>query len=303
MGNQKIIPHLWFDREADEAVNFYTSIFPDSGITSSSTLHDTPSGDSDVITFSLSGFTMMAINAGPYLHINPSISFFVNFDPSKDSRAREHLDALWNALSEGGQPLMPLDAYPFSEHYGWIRDRFGVTWQLILTDPEGEERPFIIPALLFTGEVAGKAEEAIDFYLSVFKHAKKGALVRYPAGMEPDKEGTVMFSDFMVENQWFVAMDSSYPHGYGFNEALSLLVACQDQEEIDYYWDRLSAIDEAQQCGWLKDSYGISWQISPEIMQEMMENGTPQQIERMTQAFLKMKKLEIKRLESAFKGP
>ncbi len=96
MGKQKIIPHLWFDHEAKEAVQFYTTIFPDSEIISSSVLHDTPSGDTESITFTLSGFTMMALSAGPYFQINPSISFFVNFDPSKEDKAKEHLGTRWN---------------------------------------------------------------------------------------------------------------------------------------------------------------------------------------------------------------
>lgn len=300
MGTQKIIPHLWFDHEAKEAVQFYTTIFPDSEIISSSVLHDTPSGDPESITFTLSGFTMMALSAGPYFQINPSISFFVNFDPSRDDKAKEHLDTLWNALSEGAEILMPLQEYPFSKHYGWIKDRYGVTWQLILSDPNGEERPFIIPSLLFTGNVCGKAEDAIEFYLSVFDHSKKGSIVHYPAGMEMDKEGTVMFSDFMLERQWFSAMDSGYPHDFGFNEAVSLLVECKDQEEIDYYWERLSADSEAEQCGWLKDKYGVSWQISPEIMDTMMKEGTQEQIDRLTQAFLTMKKLDVEQLKAVY---
>jgi len=300
MGKQKIIPHLWFDREANEAVRFYTTIFPDSEIISRSVLHDTPSGDSESITFTLSGYSMMAIDAGPYFKINPSISFFVNFDPSKDDKAGEHLDTLWNALAEGGEPLMPLQEYPFSKQYGWIKDKYGVSWQLILTKAEGEERPFIMPSFLFAGYVYAKAEEAIDFYLSVFNHTRKGVVVHYPAGMEMDKEGTVMFSDFMLERQWFAAMDSGYPHAFGFNEAISLLVECKDQKEIDYYWDRLSADPEAEQCGWLKDKYGVSWQITPEIMDTMMEKGSAEQIDRLTQAFLKMKKLDVEQLKAVY---
>ena len=126
--------------------------------------------------------------------------------------------------SEGGTVLMPLDKYPFSEKYGWIQDKYGLSWQLILTNPEGEERPAIVPSLLFVGDKCGNAEEAINFYLSVFKNAKQGHIVRYPKGMEPDKEGTIMFSDFMLENQWFTAMDSAHEHKFSFNEAVSFMV-------------------------------------------------------------------------------
>ena len=299
---QKIMPHLWFDKEAREAAEFYTSLFPNSKITSVTTLHDTPSGDTDIVSFALADQTFMAISAGPLFKFNPSVSFFVNFDPSRDQNARENLDALWEGLSRDGTALMPLDKYPFSERYGWIQDKYGLTWQLILTNPEGEERPFIVPSLLFVGDVVGRAEEAINFYLSIFKNSKMGALVHYPAGQEPDKEGTVMFADFMLEGQWFAAMDSAHDHKFAFNEAISFLVRCDTQEEIDYYWDQLSAVPEAEQCGWLKDKFGVSWQISSRLLDEMMTGGTPEQIDRVTQAFLPMKKFDLAELQKAFEG-
>ncbi len=152
------------------------------------------------------------------------------------------------------------------------------------------------------GDVCGKAEEATDFYLSVFRNSRRGSIHRYPAGMEPDKEGTVMFTDFMLEGVWFAAMDSAREHGYGFNEAVSLLVECDSQEEIDYYWEKLSAVPESEQCGWLKDRYGVSWQISPRILDEMFNNGTREQLNRVTQAFLPMKKLIMADLERAWEG-
>ena len=147
-----------------------------------------------------------------------------------------------------------LDSYPFSERYGWLEDKYGLSWQLIYTNLEGEERPLIIPSLMFVGDICGKAEEASDFYLSVFKDSRRGALARYPAGMEPEQEGAIMFTDFKLEGQWFVAMDSAQTHDFAFNEAVSLIVRCKDQEEIDAYWDRLSAVPEAEQCGWIKDN-------------------------------------------------
>lgn len=299
---QKIVPHLWFDTQANEAAAFYTSIFPDSRITHTSVLHDTPSGSVDVAYFELAGYSFASISAGPLFKFNPSISFILNFDPSKDKRARENLDQLWAALSDGGTVLMPLQEYAFSKHYGWIQDKYGISWQLMLTNPEGEERPFITPALMFTRDMTGKAEEATDFYLSVFKNSKRGTLVRYPKGMEPDKESTVMFTDFMLENQWIAAMDSGRMHQFGFNEAISLMVYCQDQEEIDYFWGKLSAVPEAEQCGWLKDKYGVSWQIVPIEMDEMMSKGTKEQVARVTEAFLKMKKFDLAKLREAYEA-
>ncbi len=159
---QKITPHLWFDREAKEAAEFYTSIMPNSQVTTITTLHDTPSGECDVVSFELAGQPFMAISAGPLFTFNPSVSFLLNFDPSRDNHARVHLERLWEQLSEGGTALMPLDTYPFSQRYGWIQDRFGLSWQLMLTNPTGEERSFIIPSLMFAGNIAGRAEEGSD---------------------------------------------------------------------------------------------------------------------------------------------
>ncbi|HEY5573886.1 MAG TPA: VOC family protein [Anaerolineales bacterium] len=299
---QKITPHLWFDKEAKEAAEFYTSLFPDSKVTNITTLHDTPSGDSDNVSFELAGQSFMAISAGPLFKFNPSVSFIVNFDPSRDQHARGNIEALWEKLSQGGATLMPLEKYPFSERYGWIQDKYGLSWQLILSDPTGVERPFIVPSLMFVGDVVGRAEEAIHFYLSVFKDSKMGALVRYGEGQEPDKEGTVTFADFMLEGQWFAAMDSAREHNFAFNEAISFLVHCDTQDEIDDYWSKLSAVPEAEQCGWLKDKFGVSWQIVPTVMDEMMARGSREQIDWVTQAFLPMKKLEIAKLKEAYEG-
>ena len=195
---------------------------------------------------------------------------------------------------------MALDKYPFSERYGWIQDKYGLSWQLILSNPGGEERPFITPSLMFVGSVSGKAEEATDFYLSVFKNTKRGTMARYPKGMEPDEEGTVLFTDFLIENHWFAAMDSAREHGFQFNEAISFIVNCDTQKEIDDYWRKLSAVAEAEQCGWLKDKYGLSWQIVPRAMDEMMRNGTEEQIAAVTQAFLPMRKFDLAALRRAY---
>ncbi len=299
---QKIIPHLWFEKEAKEAAEFYTSLFQDSKVTNTTTLHDTPSGDCDVVSFRSLGILVHGHQRRPFFKFNPSISLMVNFDPSQDKGARTRIDAVWSKLAEGGKVLMPIDKYPFSERYGWIQDKYGLSWQLILTNPEGEERPLIIPSLMFVGDVCGRAEEASDFYLSVFKDSKRGAVARYSAGMEPDKEDTVMFTDFKLLGQWFAAMDSARMHDFGFNEAISLIINCEDQKEIDYYWEKLSAVPEAEQCGWLKDKYGISWQVVPKEMDKMMSEGTRDQIDRITQALLPMKKLDIAKLRKAYEG-
>jgi len=299
---QKIVPHLWFDKEAKEAAKFYTTVFKDSKITSTSVIKDTPSGDCDVVSFQLMGQEFMAISAGPHFKLNPSISFFVNFDPSQDRDAAKNIDVVWKKLSAGGKVLMPIQEYPWSKRYGWVQDKYGVSWQLILTKPEGDERPRIIPSLLFVGDTYGKAEEAVNFYLSVFKPAKLGGIMRYGPNQEPNREGTVMFSDFKLLDLWFAAMDGGGKHEFQFNEAISFIVNCKDQREIDYYWERLSAVPEAEQCGWLKDKFGVSWQIQPADMDKMMASKDKEAVARVTRTFLKMKKFDVKKLQEAFEG-
>lgn len=155
MATQKIVPHLWYDKEAKEAAQFYCSVFPDSKVTNVTTIHDTPSGDCDIVSFTLAGQRFMAISAGP-----------------------------------------------------------------------------------------------------LFK----------------------------------------------FNESISFMVGCDTQEEIDYYWSKLSAVPEAEQCGWLKDKYGLSWQIAPTAMEGMMTDKDPKKVARVVQAFLPMKKFDIAALRRAYEG-
>lgn len=297
---QKIIPHLWYDKEAKEAASFYTYLFPDSRITDVTIIRNTPSGDCDIVSFEISGQKFQAISAGPYFKFNPSISLIVNFDPSKNSNARKSIDTVWEKLSDGGKVVMPIDRYPFSERYGSVQDKYGLSWQLILSNPDGDERPFIVPSLTFTGDASGKAEEAINFYLTVFKDTKKGITALYPEGMEPDKKGAVMFADFMIENYWFAALDSARMQDSRFNEAVSFIILCETQDEIDQYWKKLSAVPEAEQCGWIKDKFGLSWQIVPVDLDEMLKNGTPEQAARLTQAFLQMKKIDIAKLKETY---
>ena len=148
MAEQFITPHLWYDKEAREAAEFYVATFGrNSKLNDVTTIDDTPSGSAEMVSFDIWGYAFSAISAGPLFKFNPSISFMVNFDPSQDKDARQRIDQVWAALSEGGKALMPLDQYPFSERFGWIEDKYGVSWQLIYTNPEGEERPLIIPAL------------------------------------------------------------------------------------------------------------------------------------------------------------
>ncbi len=291
-----ITPHLWFDKEAVEATEFYTSTLPDSKVTNVSVIRDTPSGDCDIVSFELCGQPFQAISAGPLFKFNPSASFLVRCGTP------EEVDGLWSKLSEGGKPLMPLDSYGFSDRYGWTEDRYGLSWQ-VMHDATGEIDQVIVPSLLFVRDVCGKAEEAANHYTSVFPDSKVDHVMRYGAGEEPDQPGTVRHLYCSLGGYKLAAMDSAHPdHNFGFNEAISFMVACEDQAEIDHYWDKLSAVPEAEQCGWLKDNFGVSWQVVPTALDELLSSGTQEQIARVTQAFLQMKKFDVAELRRAYEG-
>jgi predicted 3-demethylubiquinone-9 3-methyltransferase (glyoxalase superfamily) len=291
----KVTPHLWFDKEAKEAADLYTRVFKGSKIKSTTTLHNTPSGSVDIVTIELSSQEFTLISAGPLFKFTPAVSFLVACN------TKEEVDALWGELSQDGSALMELGKYPFSEKYGWVQDRYGLSWQVMFMGG-GEIKQKITPTLMFVGEQCGKAEEAINFYASVFHNAKVGDTLRYSKGEEPDKAGTIKHAAFTLEGQEFAAMDSAHEHNFTFNEAISFMVHCDTQEEVDYYWGKLSADPKAEQCGWLKDKYGLSWQVVPTLMDEMLKDNDKKRMARVTEAFLKMKKFDIEALKKAYEG-
>lgn len=275
MTNQ-IHPCLWFDGQAKEAATFYCSVFKNSKITT-----DTPM----VVMFEINGKKIMGLNGGPMFKINPSISIFVYCKTIAET------DEIYNKLAEGGEPLMAIGKYDWSERYGWIKDKFGMTWQVMLAPEEK-----ICPSLLFTGDKFGRAEEAINFYTSVFDNSTVNAMHHYPN--ETPFAGKVLFADFNLNQYNITAMDGPGEHAYTFNEAVSFVVDCATQEEIDYYWNTFTADGgEESMCGWLKDKFGVSWQIVPAILGKLMSD--PEKAPRVMKAFMQMKKFDIQKLLDA----
>lgn len=296
---QKIIPNIWFNKNAEEAGEFYAAAFPRATTSVGARYPETGlldfqqefAGQALVVHLEIEDYRLTFINAGPEFTPNPSISFMLNFDPLRfdgdEAQARAGMDRLWAALAEGGTVLMPLQEYPFSAHYGWVQDRYGVSWQLMLTDPAGEPRPFVIPNLLFGGAAQNHAREAIEFYTSLFEDSRIGTLAEYPEQTGPATAGSLMFADFQLAGQWFATMDSGTDQAFSFDCGVSLEVDCADQAEIDRFWGAMSAVPEAEQCGWLADQFGVSWQIVPANMGELMQR--PDAYEHMMQ----MKKIVI----------
>lgn len=278
--NNKPYPCFWFDGQAKAAAELYCSVFANSKITT-----DTPM----VVNFNLNGQKFMGLNGGPKFKINPSISIFVICETDVET------NEVWQKLSEGGKIMMPLDKYPWSDKYGWMEDKFGVSWQIAqgeLTDVHGQK---FTPCLLFAGPYHAKAEEALNFYTSVFKSSSVSGILHFAAG-EQQPEGTVKHAQFIINNYVMMVMDS-LGHSFHFNEAVSFVIECDTQQEIDYYWTKFSEGGEESMCGWVKDKFGVWWQIVPAILGKLMSD--PSKAKRVMESFLKMKKFDIKTLEEA----
>jgi predicted 3-demethylubiquinone-9 3-methyltransferase (glyoxalase superfamily) len=153
----------------------------------------------------------------------------------------------------------------------------------------------ITPFLWFDNQ----AEEAMNFYVSIFKNSKTGTITRYGEGA-PVAKGTVMTATFQLDGQDFMALNGGPL--FKFTEAISLFVNCETQEEVDELWKKLSAGGEPGRCGWLKDKYGLSWQIIPRALGELMQDKDPEKSKRVMQAMLQMNKLDITGLKRAYEG-
>lgn len=272
---QQIMPAVWCNQNAAEAARCYAETFRDAAVV------EELSGTTAVVE--IHGFRLCLINGGDEYAPNPSISVLLNFDPAAfggEQGAIAYLDELYGKLSGGGV-LMPLQEYPFSRRYAWVRDDHGFTWQLMLTDPDKEPRPFVTPSFMFGGVADGKAEPATQAWIELFDGARRGHLVRYGAGA-PVAEGSIMFTDFQLANQWFAAMDAGTFHDFTFTPGVSMMVLCRDQAEIDRCWAGLSAVAEAERCGWCVDRWGVSWQVLPHDIAELMaDEGARERILRM----------------------
>lgn len=275
----KIYPCLWLNKQAKEAAALYCSVFNNAGIT-----HENPF----VSILEVSGQQIMCLNGCPDISPNPSVSMMVEY------ANEEELNRNWAQLVQQGQVLMALDAYPWSKKYGWVQDRFGISWQLMLADGEPPQK--LTPVLMFCGAQQGRAEAAVEYYTSLFPHSTVDTLLKY--GPEnPAAEGQVLHSRFRLYNYQLMAMDSGVPQPFTFNEAVSLVLECKNQEEIDDYWNHLSDGGMESRCGWVRDRFGLWWQVVPEVLGKLMAD--PERMPRVSQAFMKMKKFVIAELENA----
>ena len=278
---ENITPCLWYNGQAQEAAALYCSVFTDSKITAQSPI---------VTGINVSGHSITLLDGGPMYKPNPSISFFYICEQE------DELNKIWSAFSKEGTVLMALDKYPWSEKYGWINDKFGISWQISLgkISDVGQK---ITPCFLFTGKQYGTADEAIAHYSSIFKNVKVDGVLRYGANELPDEEGKIKHAQFVLNDQKFMIMESAAPYNFTFTEGISLTIHCETQKEIDYYWEKLTESGAESMCGWLKDKFGVSWQIVPTILNKIMSD--PAKAGKAAQAFMAMRKLNIEQIVQA----
>lgn len=277
--NQQLYTCLLYDGKAQEAAQFYGKTIGTFEVLAQNEM---------LVDFTLCGSRLMTLNAGPNFKLTPAISLFLLCNTVEET------DRVYHALIEGGKALMPLDAYDWSPRYGWLQDKYGLTWQVMYTEDAGAKLR-IFPSMLFTGSNFGKASKAMDFYVDVFKGSIQSTSL-YP--QQSPFSGKVLYAECMLKDQLLAMMDGPGEHAFSFSEAVSLVVICNNQEETDFYWDALIANGgEESRCGWLKDPYGVSWQITPKQLIELVNHKNPEVSRYAFEAMLKMNKIVISRLE------
>ncbi|NCA97981.1 MAG: VOC family protein [Clostridia bacterium] len=287
-----IVPYLWFEHEAEAAVDLYTHTFLHSHVVSNSLysrsgaeISGQPEGSLLSIEFVIAGQPMVALNGGPVYSFTPANSFYVH------CAFPEEVDRIYEKLSAGGEVLMELGAYPFSPRYAWIKDPFGVNWQIMQSDHKAQ----IVPGFLFTGPHIGQAESAIQHYITTIPNSGLQTLEKGP-------DGFVQYAQFTLNGQAFAATESSFDHGFDFSPAISYLLSCETQDEFESIWTALADETTKPQCGWVTDRFGITWQIVPEALLALIDCDDEIRRERVLKAMYPMKKINLAVLKQAFHG-
>lgn len=270
---------IWYNHQATEAADFYTKLFPNSHI-----LQQNPM----VSSFELMGTKFMGLNGGPRYKPTPAVSYYVYCG------SEQEIERLYAALLVGGNAVMPLGEYDWSKKYAWLCDKFGVYWQLDIQAIEAPQK--IVPTLLFANDKFPKLKEAVYQYVQIFDNSSVKIESPYPAHFNFPEE-RLLFCQYQLGSILFNAISSHNAHDFDFSPGNSFVVECDTQEEIDYYWENLGKNGRYDQCGWLADQYGVSWQIVPSILPKLMSD--PAKSKNVVQAFMKMQKFDIQTLVDA----
>lgn len=282
----RLIPNLWFAGNAEEAGAFYAEAFPGAQVGSVQRypteglleFQQELAGKALTVDVELPDLRITLLNAGDEFRPNPAAGFLVMFSRAHHEDPSAALDAVHAALMDGGTERMALGAYPFAPRYAWVEDRYGVSWQLMLVQEEveqagaaGDPHPFVLPALMFCGTAQNRCREAIDAYTAALPYSRWETRHEYPEQTGPAPAGAIMFSEATLAGQRISAMDSGVDQPFSFTEGVSLMITAHGQEELDRIWGALSAVPEAEQCGWCKDRFGLSWQVIPDNLGELMQ--------------------------------
>lgn len=276
MISNKILPCYWYEKEALDAMKFYSNLFPNS-------TYKEVNGFLSLA--SIDGCQLWGINGGPMYRPNPTLSLYTI------CTSREEIDIVYEKILEaGGKVLMHLDKYDWSDRYAWIEDKWGVSWQLTLQDIDHTGQR-ITPALMYVGDQFGKAEEAIHFLVDAFPSSKIHFLQRYE---DEAQSGKIAHGQFDLFGQRFIGQESGFMQSFSFTEGGSLVILCNNQSEIDRYWNTLTEKGEIGHCGWCKDQYGFSWQVIPENLHELMAD--PVKSQKVAACFRTMKKMDYEKI-------
>lgn len=234
----------------------------------------------------------MALNGGDRFKPTQAVSYFIYCNNDEPM-----IERLYEQLQDGGQVMIPLGRYDWSRRYAWVQDKYGIGWQLDI-DPINHALK-VVPALLFCDEKRSLVKEAMEYYNSVFRKSRQIMTYPFPSGSGmPD--GSLLFTQFQLDDLIFNAMSGgTEQHGFDFTEGNSFVVECDNQEEIDHYWNLFAAGGKESRCGWIQDKFGVWWQVIPAVLGELMNN--PETSQGVGQALLKMGKPDLEQLMKAAK--
>ncbi|SFT73240.1 Glyoxalase superfamily enzyme, possibly 3-demethylubiquinone-9 3-methyltransferase [Lishizhenia tianjinensis] len=272
---------IWLDNSASEAASFYAQVLHNVQILSESPF---------LTGIDIDGTRVTLMNGGPSYRPSPAVSFYYLIEEEKD------FNQVYTALMQEGKVYLPLDQYPWAEKYAWVEDKFGVSWQLALGEISLVNQR-VSPFLTFTGANFGRGEEALSLYAELFSDYQSGGVLKYPEAMGADYSGKIQHTQFSINGTVLMLSENPQQHTWQFTEGNSFMLLCDSQEEIDSFWSKLSEGGEEGRCGWLKDKFGISWQIIPSVLGSLMQDQS--RIEAVSKAFMAMKKIDIETLTLA----
>lgn len=277
---------FWLNKTIDDALALYQDAFSTFVVESATRM---PNSEQTLVAMvSVYGTSFQLLDGGPQYVPHHGLSLMVKFtDP-------EELTHAFTTLSAHGTVMMDLDSYPHSELYAWVADPFGVSWQLMLVQDKGSEAPSLTPCLMFGGANQDYAARALDHYVASFSSNPRTEDSHLSVKvMYPDAPDRVMFAHVELGSSELSAMDSAVEQSLEHTAGSSLVVLCEDQQEIDHFWDALCTNEKDSQCGWCVDQFGIHWQVIPHNLGELL--STPEA----NVAFRQMKKLDINALKQA----